>query len=173
MKRLVMTLNLVQFLLFCQTRVASSDDWTRFLGPKGRATVENVNVPLDWSADSNIQWKTELPGPGSSSPIVIGNRVFLTCYTGYGVKPAVNIKTSDKTAGDIKKLTRHLVCLDRSTGDIFMGEVPPYSVIVSGTMPGKPLPDGSPGPSLYCAVIVKTVDAQTRSKTGINELLRD
>ncbi|MGL4243368.1 MAG: 2,3,4,5-tetrahydropyridine-2,6-dicarboxylate N-succinyltransferase, partial [Beijerinckiaceae bacterium] len=53
------------------------------------------------------------------------------------------------------------------------GYVPPYSVVVSGSMPGKPLPDGSPGPSLYCAVIVKTVDAQTRSKTGINELLRD
>ncbi len=54
-----------------------------------------------------------------------------------------------------------------------MGEVPPYSVVVPGSMPGKPLPDGSPGPSLYCAVIVKTVDAQTRSKTGINDLLRD
>jgi 2,3,4,5-tetrahydropyridine-2-carboxylate N-succinyltransferase len=51
--------------------------------------------------------------------------------------------------------------------------VPPYAVVVSGTMPGKPLPDGSPGPGLYCGVIVKTVDAQTRSKTGINELLRD
>jgi 2,3,4,5-tetrahydropyridine-2-carboxylate N-succinyltransferase len=51
--------------------------------------------------------------------------------------------------------------------------VPPYAVVVPGTMPGKPLPDDSPGPSLYCAVIVKTVDAQTRAKTGINDLLRD
>ena len=49
--------------------------------------------------------------------------------------------------------------------------MPPYSVVVPGSLPGKPLPDGSPGPSLYCAVIVKTVDAQTRAKTGINELL--
>ncbi|MEO1281008.1 MAG: 2,3,4,5-tetrahydropyridine-2,6-dicarboxylate N-succinyltransferase [Pseudomonadota bacterium] len=63
--------------------------------------------------------------------------------------------------------------VDRATGEIHMGKVPPYSVVVSGTMPGKPLPDGSPGPNLYCAVIVKTVDAQTRSKTGINELLRE
>jgi 2,3,4,5-tetrahydropyridine-2,6-dicarboxylate N-succinyltransferase len=63
--------------------------------------------------------------------------------------------------------------VDRATGQIHMGKVPPYSVVVSGSLPGKPLPDGSPGPSLYCAVIVKTVDAQTRSKTGINELLRD
>ena len=63
--------------------------------------------------------------------------------------------------------------VDRATGEVHIGKVPPYSVVVSGAMPGKPLPDGTPGPSLYCAVIVKTVDAQTRSKTGINELLRD
>ena len=63
--------------------------------------------------------------------------------------------------------------IDRATGEIFIGEVPAYSVVVPGALPGKPLPDGSPGPSLYCAVIVKRVDAQTRAKTGINELLRD
>ncbi len=63
--------------------------------------------------------------------------------------------------------------VDRETGKIYQGEVPPYSVVVSGTMPGKPLPNGEPGPSLYCAVIVKRVDERTRSKTSINELLRD
>jgi 2,3,4,5-tetrahydropyridine-2,6-dicarboxylate N-succinyltransferase len=63
--------------------------------------------------------------------------------------------------------------VDRASGKIHIGKVPPYSVVVSGSLPGKPFPDGTPGPSLYCAVIVKTVDAQTRSKTGINELLRD
>ena len=63
--------------------------------------------------------------------------------------------------------------VDRVTGKIWIGEVPPYSVVVPGTMPPKVNVDGVPGPSLYCAVIVKTVDAQTRSKTGINELLRD
>lgn len=63
--------------------------------------------------------------------------------------------------------------VDRATGQVHIGRVPPYSVVVPGALPGKPLPDGTPGPSLYCAVIVKTVDAQTRSKTGINELLRD
>lgn len=62
--------------------------------------------------------------------------------------------------------------VDRQTGEVHMGRVPPYAVVVPGALPGKPLPDGTPGPSLYCAVIVKTVDAQTRSKTGINELLR-
>jgi len=63
--------------------------------------------------------------------------------------------------------------IDRNTGEVFVGKVPPYSVVVPGSLPGKPLPDGTPGPSLYCAVIVKRVDAQTRAKTGINELLRD
>jgi len=63
--------------------------------------------------------------------------------------------------------------IDRTTGEVFVGRVPPYSVVVPGTLPGKPLPDGTPGPSLYCAVIVKRVDAQTRAKTAINELLRD
>ncbi len=63
--------------------------------------------------------------------------------------------------------------VDRATGEIHIGRVPPYAVVVPGALPGKPLPDGNMGPSLYCAVIVKTVDAQTRAKTGINELLRD
>ncbi|MBM3557043.1 MAG: 2,3,4,5-tetrahydropyridine-2,6-dicarboxylate N-succinyltransferase [Alphaproteobacteria bacterium] len=63
--------------------------------------------------------------------------------------------------------------VDRATGEVHMGRVPAYSVVVSGTMPGKALPDGSPGPGLYCAVIVKRVDAGTRAKTSINELLRD
>ncbi|MEM9046763.1 MAG: 2,3,4,5-tetrahydropyridine-2,6-dicarboxylate N-succinyltransferase [Pseudomonadota bacterium] len=63
--------------------------------------------------------------------------------------------------------------VDRATGETFIGEVPPYSVVVPGTLPAKPLGDGTPGPGLYCAVIVKRVDQRTRSKTSINELLRD
>ncbi|OBQ77515.1 2,3,4,5-tetrahydropyridine-2,6-dicarboxylate N-succinyltransferase [Mesorhizobium sp. WSM3873] len=63
--------------------------------------------------------------------------------------------------------------VDRATGEVFYGEVPANSVVVAGSLPGKPLPNGEPGPSLYCAVIVKRVDARTRSKTSINELLRD
>ena len=63
--------------------------------------------------------------------------------------------------------------INRETGEVHIGRVPAYSVVVPGSLPGKPLPDGTPGPSLYCAVIVKTVDAQTRSKTSINDLLRD
>jgi 2,3,4,5-tetrahydropyridine-2-carboxylate N-succinyltransferase len=63
--------------------------------------------------------------------------------------------------------------IDRTTGEIFVGRVPAYSVVVPGSIPGKTLPDGSPGPNLSCAVIVKRVDAQTRAKTAINDLLRD
>ncbi len=63
--------------------------------------------------------------------------------------------------------------IDRATGAVYYGRVPAYSVVVPGALPGRALPDGSPGPSLYCAVIVKQVDAQTRSKTSINDLLRD
>ena len=63
--------------------------------------------------------------------------------------------------------------VDRATGKIHIGHVPPYSVVVSCALPGKPLPNNEPGPSLYCAVIVKTVDEKTRAKTSINELLRD
>jgi 2,3,4,5-tetrahydropyridine-2-carboxylate N-succinyltransferase len=63
--------------------------------------------------------------------------------------------------------------VDRATGETFVGRVPAYSVVVPGTLPGKPLPDGTPGPNLACAVIVKRVDAQTRAKTAINELLRE
>jgi 2,3,4,5-tetrahydropyridine-2,6-dicarboxylate N-succinyltransferase len=63
--------------------------------------------------------------------------------------------------------------VDRATGEVFMGRVPAFSVVVPGGLPGKPLPDGSPSPTLACAVIVKRVDERTRAKTSINELLRD
>jgi 2,3,4,5-tetrahydropyridine-2-carboxylate N-succinyltransferase len=63
--------------------------------------------------------------------------------------------------------------VDRASGEVLHGEVPAYSVVVPGTLPGRPIKDGSPGPGLYCAVIVKRVDEKTRAKTSINELLRD
>ena len=63
--------------------------------------------------------------------------------------------------------------IDRATGEVFQGRVPAYAVVVPGSLPGRPLPDGTPGPALACAVIVKRVDARTREKTSINELLRD
>ena len=108
--------------------------------------------------------------PLQASPVVIEDN----CFIGARAEVAEGVIVG---TGSVLSMGVYLGAstkiVDRATGEIHIGYVPPYSVVVSGSMPGKPLPDGSMGPSLYCAVIVKTVDAQTRSKTGINELLRD
>ncbi|MBA4044005.1 MAG: 2,3,4,5-tetrahydropyridine-2,6-dicarboxylate N-succinyltransferase, partial [Erythrobacter sp.] len=108
--------------------------------------------------------------PLQAEPVIIGDNAFI----GARAEVAEGVRVGE---GAVLSMGVYLGAstkiVDRSTGQIYMGEVPPYAVVVPGSMPGKPLPDGTMGPSLYCAVIVKTVDAQTRSKTGINELLRD
>lgn len=85
-----------------------ADDWPRFLGADGNATSAAGTLPTTWDSNSNLKWRTPLPGPGASSPIVIGNRIFLTCYSGYG----------DGSGGSIVGLTRHLLCIDRRSGKI-------------------------------------------------------
>jgi 2,3,4,5-tetrahydropyridine-2-carboxylate N-succinyltransferase len=108
--------------------------------------------------------------PLQAEPVIIGDNAFI----GARAEVAEGVRVGE---GAVLSMGVYLGAstkiVDRATGEVHMGSVPPYAVVVPGSMPGKPLPDGSPGPSLYCAVIVKTVDAQTRSKTGINELLRD
>ena len=108
--------------------------------------------------------------PLQANPVVIEDN----CFIGARAEVAEGVIVGE---GSVLSMGVYLGAstriVDRATGEIFMGRVPPYSVVVSGSMPGRALPDGSPGPSLYCAVIVKRVDAQTRSKTSINELLRD
>tara|TARA_A100001391_G_scaffold83275_2_gene54517 strand:- start:19487 stop:20329 length:843 start_codon:yes stop_codon:yes gene_type:complete len=108
--------------------------------------------------------------PLQAGPVIIGDGAFI----GARSEVAEGVRVGE---GAVLSMGVYLGAstkiVDRATGEVHMGEVPPYAVVVPGTMPGKPLPDGTPGPSLYCAVIVKTVDAQTRSKTGINDLLRD
>jgi 2,3,4,5-tetrahydropyridine-2,6-dicarboxylate N-succinyltransferase len=108
--------------------------------------------------------------PLQADPVIIGDNAFI----GARAEVAEGVRVGE---GAVLSMGVYLGAstkiVDRATGEVHMGKVPPYAVVVPGSMPGKPLPDGSPGPSLYCAVIVKTVDAQTRSKTGINELLRD
>jgi len=108
--------------------------------------------------------------PLQAGPVVIGDGAFI----GARAEVAEGVRVGE---GAVLSMGVYLGAstriVDRATGEVHRGTVPPYAVVVPGAMPGKPLPDGSPGPSLYCAVIVKTVDAQTRSKTGINELLRD
>ena len=108
--------------------------------------------------------------PLQAEPVIIGDGAFI----GARAEVAEGVRVGE---GAVLSMGVYLGAstkiIDRATGEIYRGEVPPYAVVVPGSVPGKPLPDGNPGPSLYCAVIVKTVDAQTRSKTGINELLRD
>jgi 2,3,4,5-tetrahydropyridine-2-carboxylate N-succinyltransferase len=108
--------------------------------------------------------------PLQAGPVIIGDGAFI----GARAEVAEGVRVGE---GAVLSMGVYLGAstkiVDRATGVVHRGEVPPYAVVVPGALPGKPLPDGSPGPSLYCAVIVKTVDAQTRSKTGINELLRD
>ncbi len=86
----------------------SAEDWTQFRGPNGTGISTSSAIPLEWSAEKNISWSIELPGPGSSSPIVVGDKVFVTCYTGYGEDKA--------NPGDVANLVRHLIAFDRATG---------------------------------------------------------
>ncbi len=100
-----------------------AEDWPRFRGPTGQG-VAMTNPPLTWNSKDNLVWRTELPGPGSSSPIVSAQRVFLTCYSGYGV---------DKAApGDLANLQRHALCLDRTSGKIL------WSQAIKAPAPDKP-----------------------------------
>jgi 2,3,4,5-tetrahydropyridine-2,6-dicarboxylate N-succinyltransferase len=108
--------------------------------------------------------------PVQAGPVVIEDNCFIGARA--EVAEGVVVRTGSVLSMGVY-LGASTKIVDRETGKIHMGEVPPYSVVVSGTLPGRPLPDGKPGPSLYCAVIVKRVDEQTRSKTSINELLRD
>lgn len=87
--------------------LSSATDWPRFLGPKGAAVVEQAKIPMQWSSRENLAWAFEMPGPGSSSPIVVGDKLFVTCWTGYGDQPGNN---------DASKLERHLICLSLSEG---------------------------------------------------------
>jgi len=108
--------------------------------------------------------------PLQAAPVIIGDGAFI----GARAEVAEGVQVGE---GAVLSMGVYLGAstkiIDRATGEVHIGKVPPYAVVVPGNLPGKPVPDGTPGPGLYCAVIVKTVDAQTRSKTGINELLRD
>jgi len=108
--------------------------------------------------------------PLQASPVIIEDNCFIGARS--EVAEGVIVREGSVLSMGVF-LGQSTKIIDRATGEIFVGEVPAYSVVVPGSLPGKPLPDGTPGPSLYCAVIVKRVDAQTRSKTSINELLRD
>jgi outer membrane protein assembly factor BamB len=96
-------------VLVCSTATLSAADWTQFRGKGGLGISDETGLPLKWSSEEGIVWKAEMPGPGASCPITLGDRVFITCYSGYGLKP---------NEGDQKDLLRHLLCLNRTTGKI-------------------------------------------------------
>lgn len=108
--------------------------------------------------------------PLQAAPVIIEDNVFIGARS--EVAEGVHVEKGAVLAMGVF-IGASTKIIDRESGEIYRGRVPSYAVVVPGTLPGKPLPDGSPGPSLACAVIVKRVDEQTRSKTSINELLRD
>ncbi|HWN97596.1 MAG TPA: PQQ-binding-like beta-propeller repeat protein [Methylomirabilota bacterium] len=94
----------------CESAPIASSDWPQFRGPTASGRSDAKGVPLTWSDDKNVVWKTALPGPGASSPIVHGNRIFLTCFTAFA--------TSSREPGDMSDLKRHLLCLNLADGKI-------------------------------------------------------
>jgi len=95
--------------LFCSPYVYGSN-WPKFRGPGGLGIAETSSLPTRWSNNENIIWKAVIPGAGASSPVIYGNRVFLTCFTGYGV--------DGRSSGNLNDLKRHLLCLDAGSGGI-------------------------------------------------------
>ena len=104
-RRSLITGTLLSLLASIDARAA---DWVRFRGPNGSGIAPDAKPATTWSDTQNVRWKTELPGPGASSPIIVGGRVFLTCYSGYG---------DERGGSDPQKLQRHLVCVNRADGN--------------------------------------------------------
>lgn len=94
----------------CVSGVSQAADWSQFRGPSGNASAADSNPPVEWSDSKNIAWKTSLPGRGASSPVVWGDRIFLTAFSGYG--------NSVKEPGNKADLTLHVLCLDRASGEL-------------------------------------------------------
>ena len=118
-------------------------DWDRFRGPNGSGSVSDTEIPWTWSSEKSLKWKSPLPGKGASSPVVSGDRIYLTCYTGYGVDPA--------NPGNPQDLVRHLLALDRQTGyEIWRKSIPsngdedPYQGFITqhGYASSSPVTDG-------------------------------
>lgn len=107
--RRLLSVGLLLVVIMAETR-CTRGDWPRFRGPNGTGIADAKPVPTEWSETKNLRWKLALPGPGSSSPIVVGNKVFVTCWTGYGVESG--------NPGNQADLKRHLICVDRKTGSL-------------------------------------------------------
>jgi outer membrane protein assembly factor BamB len=126
-----------------QTTVTLAGDWRQFRGPTGQGIAEEKSLPLEWSANKNIVWKLKLPGAGASSPVILGNRIYLTAYSGY----ALDVKEP----GKMEDLKRHLLCVDRAKGTVlwskdFAPQLPEHKYAGEGSYHGyaanTPVTDG-------------------------------
>lgn len=108
MKRPYKILSVLLALVTLSASAVDAGDWPRFRGPNGDGISTEGPISAEWDVEKNLNWKADLPGKGSSSPIVLGERVFVTCYSGYG----------QAAGGDDANLARHLVCVDKSSGKI-------------------------------------------------------
>jgi outer membrane protein assembly factor BamB len=128
-------------------------DWPRFRGPDGSGISPEKGLPLTWSQKDNVVWKADLPGPGASSPVFVGDRIFITCWSGY--------KVPGKPGGQQSDLKRHLVCLDRKTGKQL------WEQAVAAKLPERDLSRGGEG----YASATPTADAEQVycffGKTGV------
>ena len=97
------------FVLVALAALSSGADWLQFRGVNGNS-VASGRPPVEWTTQGGVAWKAEIPGRGVSSPIVVGDRIFVTCYSGYGF--------DQREPGDINDLKRHLVCVDRKSGEL-------------------------------------------------------
>src|SRR5262245_46017636 len=131
--------------LICGFSIATAD-WTGFRGPAQDGASPERGLPVKWGPEQNVVWKLKLPGPGSSSPIVLGDKLFVTCYSGYGIP---NQPGGEKS--DINNLKRHLLCVERTSGKILWDkQVPakqpesPYSKQIAehGYATSTPVTDG-------------------------------
>ena len=110
----LLTIGLWTFAFAMATTTATAD-WPQFRGPGGRGQSGETGLPTQWDAGSNIVWKADLPGPGASSPVTFGGKIFLTCYAGYGVE--------EGNSGDASQLKRHLLCLNPQDGKLLWSAI--------------------------------------------------
>jgi len=108
--RMLTTTAIVAVLVTAFSATAQAEDWTRLRGPAGSGTSDDAGLPTTWSADENIVWKTAMPGFGSSTPITLGDKIYLTAYSGYGL--------DRNEPGEQADLRQHVLCIDRATGKI-------------------------------------------------------